>query len=97
MNVKEIEKTVNELDKTGADTISKLYFVYIAKDFDGWQDLNEKEKENIINNIYTFWIKTDLNENYIYNLFDILNDIGGLKENANKSYIEVKEILYKYI
>lgn len=98
MKINEIEKIVKDFEAQGADTITKIYFVYIAKDFEGWQELTEQEKQNIINNIYYFWIKTDLNENYIYNLFDTLENIaGGFKENANKPYQEIKEILYKYI
>ena len=79
MKINEIEKIVKDFEAQGADTITKIYFVYIAKDFDGWQELDEQEKSNLINYIYTFWIKSDLNENYIYNLFEIVDRLGRVQ------------------
>lgn len=71
MNIKEYEKIINKIEKHGGN-ITKMYFVYQAKDFDSWQEMTYKQKEKLINYTYSYWLDEDLNENYVYNIMDLI-------------------------
>ena len=49
MNINEYEKIINKIEQKEIGASTKLYFVYIMKDFEKYQGLNNKQKEKILN------------------------------------------------
>lgn len=72
MNIKEYEKIINEIEEKDVGASTKLYFVYIMKDFDQYKELNNEQKEKILDFVYTYWINEDLTENTVYSYLEAI-------------------------
>ncbi len=72
MNINEYEKIINKIEQKEIGASTKLYFVYIMKDFEKYQGLNNKQKEKILNFVYTYWINEELTEHTIYDYLELI-------------------------
>ncbi len=72
MNIKEYEKIINEIEEKDVGASTKLYFVYIMKDFDQYKELTDNQKEKILDFLYTYWINEELTENTVYSYLEAI-------------------------
>ncbi len=70
MNIKKYEKIIKEIESKDIGASTKLYFVYIMKDFEKYQNLSDEQKEKVLDYLYTYWINEELTENTIYSFID---------------------------
>lgn len=73
MNIKEYEKTVNELENKEIGAITKMYLVYLMIDYESYKELSDSNKEKLLDYLYTYYIETDfLYENSLHDVVELI-------------------------
>lgn len=72
MNIEEYEKIINDIEEKEIGASTKLYFVYLMKDFDNYKELNNKQKEKLLDFIYSYWIDAELTEHTMYDYLELI-------------------------
>lgn len=99
MNIEQYEKIINEIEEKEIGATTKLYFVYLMKDFDNYKDLNNKQKEKLLNFVYSYWIDAELTEHTMYDYLEMIFNstcygYDGIVENIdNITYEQFENIL----
>ena len=92
MKIKEYIKIINNIEEKNGN-ITKLYFVWQAKDFDLWQEMDEKQQEKLIDYCYSYWLDEELLENNIYNVMDVI--FNNYCYNSDKIVKNIDTLTYK--
>ena len=73
--IKFYEKIINEIESVKMNgTFTKLEIYYNLKDFDSFYELNDENKQKIIDFIYCYWIDNDFLEYNLLNVCDMVID-----------------------
>ncbi len=72
INIEEYEKIINDIEEKEIGASTKLYFIYIMKDFDNYKELNNTQKEKLLDFVYTYWIHAELTEHTIYDYLEMI-------------------------
>lgn len=108
MNIKEYQKIfklieTREKELKEINLFCKLEFYYNFKDFDTWQELNEKSQEKLIDYAYTYYIENDIIEHTIFNICELIinSTFYGFQEIAKNilklSYKDFENIINEKI
>ena len=67
------EKIINELEEIKVNGMfTRLEIYYNMRDFDAFQELNNENKQKIMDFIYCYWIDNDFYDYNLYNVCDMV-------------------------
>lgn len=101
MKIKEYEKIIKEIEEKEIGATTKLYFVYIMQDFDNYKELNNIQKEKLLDFVYTYWIHEELTEHTMYDYLELIFNSTNygydeiIRNIDNLSYEQFENIINK--